>query len=115
MFTSPVKTRAFAKARGTSYHSVRREVEAGILETVQFPDGERIATDCANRVLQEGYTDEEIRQYRKYHAAKRKAQEKTDRSDKACVQCGEKFTPKKQDQIYCSSDCRLTHYKGQAA
>jgi len=56
---------------GQSYWSLRRLVLAGVAPTAQYPDGERILPDWANRYRREGLTEDEIQRYRTYMRARR--------------------------------------------
>lgn len=72
-FIKPPKLRELGAASGHSYWSIRRLVNAGVAPCVTFPDGDRIATEWANRYVQHGLTADEIQQYREYTKEKREA------------------------------------------
>ncbi len=71
VFTVPPTKSELGKARGTSYHSIRRLTLAGVAPTVQYPDGEHVDTEWANHYLREGLSDAELRQYREFWANQR--------------------------------------------
>ncbi len=72
MFELHPKYREFAKVLGTSYWTVRRMVESGIVRKVLYTDCDRIHVDDANRILKDGLTPEEKAQYSEYFASVRK-------------------------------------------
>lgn len=72
-FSAPVKLRALGQELGQSYWSIRRLVLAGVAPTAQYPDGERILPDWANRYRDQGLTEDELAQYRDYMREQREA------------------------------------------
>jgi hypothetical protein len=56
-FSKPPKLRELGEACDQSYWSVRRMVLAGVVPVLNFPDGERIDLDWANRYVRQGLTD----------------------------------------------------------
>ena len=70
-FSRPVSKSDFGKATGRSYTTVNRYSKAGILKTVQFPSGELIPAEEANRVIEQGFSDAEIAQLSEFIASQR--------------------------------------------
>lgn len=64
IFTRPPKLRELGDACGQGYHTIWRLCRAGILQVVHFPDGDRVATEAANRYATSGLTVDELRRYR---------------------------------------------------
>jgi len=56
---------------GQSYWRHVKDGLAGVAPTAQYPDGERILPDWANRYRREGLTEDEIQRYRTYMRARR--------------------------------------------
>ena len=70
-FSGPVTCADFGKAVGVSFASVRRMVRAGILPVVHFPNGDRIPAQEANRVVEQGFTKEQLSQLSDFIASLR--------------------------------------------
>ena len=74
-FTKPVPFKTLGRETDQSYWGIRRLVQAGIAPIVRFPNGFRVRPDWANRYVQEGLTDSELKRLTAFNRSEKEARE----------------------------------------